>query len=313
LISGIDGGAGRQDVVERPGRDRLAHGELHQPVQRRGEIVRRRSELPRVGDAVEGRQRDAQRDAVPGQDLLGGDLDRLGPQIDLRDPDGAADLPEGMTTGRELVDEHAVDEEQADLVRLDDRERDQRRTRQVELVEVTGLDCEHGPGVDQLALDPRDAGPEGARLQRREEVPGLTVQGDDRDLARTGAHDMEMPCDEVGMALLVDAELLGRQLGADDRDDVDGQPAHRVEQCVPAGFEQALELAVAPEQAALVLCDPRRQAKNMSRHRHLHRLGLPQPLPRDAVCGRGGTTPLRQTRKNGSPPCLPAWPLRIMA
>lgn len=93
LDLGIDGSAGRQDVVERPGRsDRLAHGELHQPVQRRGEIVRRRRELPCVGDAAWKAVSVTQRDPVPGQDLLRGDLDWLGPQIDLGDPDRAADL-----------------------------------------------------------------------------------------------------------------------------------------------------------------------------------------------------------------------------
>ena len=101
--------------------DRLADRELHQPVQPAVHVRHRADDPLGIDDPAERRERHAQRDAVLGQHLLRGDLDRLRPQIEALDLDLAADRPVRVPAGREPLHQPALDIEQAGLVVLDHR------------------------------------------------------------------------------------------------------------------------------------------------------------------------------------------------
>ena len=83
----------------------------------------------RIDDPAERRQGHAQRDAVLGQHLLRGDLDRLRTKIEALDLDLAADDPERVPAGREPLHQPALDIEQAGFVVLDHRFRHDGRAR----------------------------------------------------------------------------------------------------------------------------------------------------------------------------------------
>ena len=189
----VDGVARSEDLIQRAGRHRLAYGELDEAVERAGHVGRRQRRLLRVGDLGEGGQRHADADAVLGQDLLRRHLERLRSQIDLGDLHRAADLPEGVPARRQPLFQLAVDHEQARLVRLDHRERDDARAaRRVELVEVALGNAQLALGVDQFDIDAGQRSPVGARGVRRDEMLGLAVERDDGDLGRADLHDLEI-------------------------------------------------------------------------------------------------------------------------
>ena len=115
----VDGVARRQDLVQRARRHGLADRELHEPVDRVGDVTRRQHGLLRIDHSRERRQRHADADAILGQDLLRRHLERRRARVDLLDLDRAADRPEGVPAGRQALGQLAVDEQQARLVRLD--------------------------------------------------------------------------------------------------------------------------------------------------------------------------------------------------
>ena len=124
----------------------------------------------RIDDPAERRQRHAQRDAVLGQHLLRGDLDRLRTQVEALDLDLAVDRPEGVPARREPLHEPALDVEQARLVVLDHGLGDVDVALAREHREVARRDLRLARHVDALDLDAGRDLPEHARLPRTHQV-----------------------------------------------------------------------------------------------------------------------------------------------
>jgi hypothetical protein len=103
----------REHLVERAAGDRFADRELPQAVQPSIHIGHGRDHALGVDDPAESRQGHTQRDAIPGQHFLRGDLDRLRPQIEALDLDLAAGDPEGVPAGRKPLHQPALDIEHA--------------------------------------------------------------------------------------------------------------------------------------------------------------------------------------------------------
>ncbi len=96
-----------------------------------------------------------------------------------------------------------------------------------------------------------------------------------------GLHRLEQLGGEIGPRGLQHRVTLGREFGANDAEQLGRKLAPRIEQAVTAGFEHALEPAVARQQRALAV---------------LHRHTQHQHMPVTAIMARlhhwlSGTTP----------------------
>ena len=88
----------RQHLIQRAAGDRLSDRELHQTVQPRIHVRLPGDDPLGVDHPAKRRQGHPQRDAILGQHLLRGDLDRLRTQVEPLDLDLAAGDPEGRST-----------------------------------------------------------------------------------------------------------------------------------------------------------------------------------------------------------------------
>ena len=167
---------------------RLAERELQRAVERIGEVLDRGRGLDRIDDLVLGRDVDAQRDAVAGQDLLAGDVDRLAAQVDDLDRRLAGHRPEHVRTRRQQAQVGAVGKQQADMALADIDRRGQ--TRLDQRGKTLGQRGRHGQvvghrdGSDGPGTGVRPEHRTLIRLQRRME---LAVAIDQHDLVGAGA------------------------------------------------------------------------------------------------------------------------------
>ena len=160
-----------------------------------------------------------------------------------------------MPARRQTLAEHAVDEQQACLMRLHLGVDDHRRTRRIELVEVPLGRAHLRRGVDPLDIDLGDRLPERPRRVRQHEVLRLAVERDDGDLVGADLHDLEVLRGNGRVRLGKQQRLVGRDLRARDLDDLRRQAAAVVERDEAARAEQTLEPAIAHEECPLIVLD----------------------------------------------------------
>src|SRR5688572_27547746 len=195
------------------------------------------------------------------EQLLLADVERLDAQIDELDHDAAADLPEGMHTGRELSHESSIDEQQARMrfrhLADDDGALERRRSPR-KRVRSQGLHDAlwhryFARDIDELGLDVHDALPEQRTALRRDPRPGMPVTVNDGDLAgaRFDAHEQildgfGLPAHEIVEQPMLEARL--REVEALHFDAL-----VRIEEAIDRRRQKALEVAVAEQDPTLVL------------------------------------------------------------
>ena len=207
----------------------------------------------RIDDPAERGERHAQRDAVLGQHLLRGDLDRLRTQVEALDLDLAAGRPEGVTARREPLHEPALDVEQAGLVVLDHGLGDERLRARATIARCRGAT------FGSLATSMRSTSMRVTTFQNTRVCHGpsrCTGRPSKLTMATSSAFvstASNTARREVRPCRLEHREALRREFGAHDVAQLDRKLPLRVEQGVAARLEHLLEPAVAHQEGALAV------------------------------------------------------------
>jgi hypothetical protein len=157
--------------------------------------------------------------------------------------------------GAELFLQLAVDDQQRRLMRLHHIGHDYRGPARVDPVQMRLGYAEIVRRLDQLHIDLGQRLPEGARRVRQDEMFRIAVERDDGDLGRPGLHDFEMLRRQRRLRVLHHQRTLGRDLGANDLEDLDRQRTLEIKGGIFTGAEQLHEPTVLGQKGAFVVLD----------------------------------------------------------
>jgi hypothetical protein len=254
-----------EQLVERARAHRLAQRQLGLAVQGLGVIADDRHRLDRVRHLERHDQVDPQRDLVGRHDLLAGDVGDLLPEVERLPLDVARTQPEDVQARAQLVDEHALAEQQHALVGLHAHAlqeplgaRQGQHRLQLRVVERQRLD------VERLDLKRERALPESmaARAEDPAEAAVLPHQG---PLVGAELDDQQL----LAQLRLLDHEVEQRvlELRREDADHLEAVAQRQHEAArepVGAGRQCALEVAVAEPQTDLVVSDSNLEVRHVA-------------------------------------------------